>query len=62
MISLNVENYCHNCPDFEPKVDKMYGDMKVYEQIVSCVNKERCKHIYNEIMDIVERKKDDGDM
>ena len=45
MITLKVEEYCHNdCKDFNPVVMK-YETMKGFNTFVSCKNEERCKRI-----------------
>lgn len=48
MITLNVKNYCHNCPEFEPYADKntLYsGDEKMHMTEIRCIHSERCKII-----------------
>lgn len=49
MIRLEVKDICHNCPNFEPEVDKLtlYGDDQVIvnETIIFCGNRELCNHI-----------------
>lgn len=54
MINLDVKEYCSNCSEFEPYVDRNimeYEDFKSLEirkevnTIVSCVHKDRCKAI-----------------
>lgn len=62
MIRLSVEDYCHNCPEFEIdiKVDTttfhghnmITGDSVVETQInrvIRCKHKERCRAIANHI-------------
>lgn len=44
MIALQVENYCQNCPDFEPYCNRLYSLQSV-ETLVQCVHKDRCKEI-----------------
>jgi hypothetical protein len=44
MISLQVENYCQNCPDFEPYCNRLYSLQSV-ETLVQCTHKDRCKEI-----------------
>lgn len=54
MISLDIENYCHNCPKFEPECEKLYADNSVCETIIQCTNKGLCmnlkQHIQQEIV------------
>lgn len=51
MIRLEVEEYCSQCPEFEPDVDKkeeilQYQDFKlmINETIRLCDTVVRCKH------------------
>lgn len=45
MISLDVENYCHECPKFEPECANFYyGDGKC-TTLISCENKGVCANI-----------------
>lgn len=45
MIALDVENYCHSCPDFEAKCQKVYSDGDVCMTIVECESKHKCKRL-----------------
>lgn len=53
MISLNVKDYCKNCPDFEPTFDKETKrrptecgqTMMCADTVIGCQYLERCKHI-----------------
>lgn len=45
MITLQVENYCQNCPDFEPYCNRLYSLDDHVETLVQCVHKDRCKEI-----------------
>lgn len=50
MISLYVKNYCHDCPEFEPDVEKdtIYSEDFLMERItyietnIYCKHKDRC--------------------
>lgn len=51
MIVLKVEEYCHNCPEFEPDVDKDKEEMYEYNLMarsesrqVSCTTTVTCQH------------------
>lgn len=59
MITLKVEEYCHNCPEFEPDVDKNEEEIvefnfasrtenrKVFcTTTVTCQHRHRCAVIY----------------
>lgn len=43
MIKLNVMDYCHNCPDFEPDVDKSYYIDGCPITLVRCEDRCRCE-------------------
>lgn len=48
MIKLNVAGYCHNCPDFEPNVEKdiLYAPCdEIHETTITCKHKTRCEII-----------------
>lgn len=51
MIKLSVADYCHNCPNFEPEVDKaeystfeldFLEDRVHVETVVMCMHRDRC--------------------
>ena len=53
MISLNVEEYCHNCPDFGVYVKsdvysfytmQSYSNMEC-SHIITCKHEDRCRQI-----------------
>lgn len=55
MITLKVDEYCHNCPEFEPSVDRttmcsddFFGNpsMVLTETVVTCEHKQRCQSIH----------------
>ena len=54
MIRLEVEDYCSNCPEFCPDVDRVVMERKSFDEddcitivdtIVTCEHKLRCKSI-----------------
>ena len=51
MIKLDVEEYCHSCPDFEADVETpvtycSVDDMfTIGDTIIRCSFRHRCKHI-----------------
>lgn len=55
MIRLEVENYCHGCPEFKPELSRvlMAGE-NIYEQLVQCAHCDRCRKIENDIRNILE--------
>lgn len=46
MITLQVEEYCQKCADFQPCVERLYADGGIVMQTVCCENRERCANIY----------------
>lgn len=74
MITLKVEDYCHDCPDFEPDVEKEvqrwegvdYDTMTSYDYTrahttIYCKHRYRCESVksYLERQKKEEEKKDD---
>lgn len=45
MITLKVEEYCHNCEDFSPDIERTYGDNGVIETRVYCLLARRCRRL-----------------
>lgn len=66
MIVLNVEDYCHKCDQFSPATETnvMYGNGKVYmrEVTVYCKDHERCRSIYENIMQTIDERKEDSNL
>ena len=50
MINLNVNDYCHNCPEFEPKVDKLYAFNETATTFIYCEHKELCDRIHDYLL------------
>lgn len=51
MIRLEIEKWCHNCPNFEPKIAKenLYSDefancfsKRITDTKITCVHSDRC--------------------
>ena len=64
MITLQVENYCQNCPDFKPycsvfRANDICGNETV-ETLVQCTKKDRCKEIKTYIEGQMARKENHG--
>ncbi len=63
MIRLYVEAYCHNCPNFEPAVEKLdcgYCDTVLNETVVKCEHHDRCANQMEYFrLEIVRGKKTD---
>lgn len=51
MIRVEVKNYCSECVDFEPDVEKpqkMYcgnSEVTMTDTVIRCENRKRCEHI-----------------
>ena len=51
MIRVEVEEYCSECLDFQPDVEKpqkLYADITeitVTDTVIRCENRKRCEHI-----------------
>lgn len=58
MIALAVENYCHECSDFDPVCDKIYADSKCVTSLVTCVNRARCANLKLYIEQQMARRKE----
>ena len=52
MIRLLVDDYCHDCPDFEARVNKINDDDgHICSTNIYCEHEERCEAIYKHIKD-----------
>ena len=54
MITLEVEDYCQNCPEFEPCIIEEHGMEDFYfeekiERVVGCGHWARCYEMYKRI-------------
>lgn len=60
MISLNIEKYCHDCPDFEPTVNKIFSefDDSLVVGVVECEYRSRCKQIARHIEKEMKKEKE----
>ena len=55
MIKLDIDEYCHNCPEFESDVKKDvihcrnsdFGITSIVHTIITCEHRERCRAIKN---------------
>lgn len=45
MIKLDIQDYCHNCPNFEPECTKFYSGDGNCTTSISCENKGVCANI-----------------
>lgn len=68
MISLYVKNYCHNCPEFEPDVEKdtFYDEdfsgptMNTHTKTdIYCKHRDRCASMIKFLKEEKEKKKKD---
>ena len=69
MITLKVEEYCHNCPEFAPDVDRVHEEYRdfdfetythipkvICETTVACLHRHRCMAIYQKAVEFVDAK------
>ena len=56
MIELKVEDYCHDCPDFEPDCCKVFANGKIERIMVHCSYANRCRRITERLEKVVEGK------
>jgi hypothetical protein len=59
MIKLDIQDYCHNCPDFEPEkvVIKTFSEVYTF---VQCENIGKCGAIAERIREELNRKENHG--
>ena len=62
MIKLELEPYCQNCPNFEPRVEVHtiecgFGDLVRYDTFIKCENAHKCKNMMRYLQ--MEEKKND---
>lgn len=57
MIELNVEEYCHNCPNFEPVINRLFADNKCQGTVIICRDKFTCNSIKSYLKDVATREK-----
>lgn len=60
MISLDIQDYCHDCPKFEPECTKLYYGDGNCTTLISCENKGVCANIKLYIEQQLARKEDHG--
>lgn len=51
MITLRVQDYCANCPEFEPTVITASidsPDYMIYDKTIKCEHAQRCAVIYKD--------------
>lgn len=64
-LVLDVEDYCHDCPAFDPMVisvnqknigDCFESDNVVFRRDVGCKHKRKCERMYKHILDNYKQK------
>lgn len=45
MIHLEIEKYCHECPEFDADVSKLTANGEVIDTVIQCAHSERCRTI-----------------
>ena len=58
MISLDISDYCHECPKFEPECTNLYYDGGKCTTLISCKNKGVCANLKLYIEQQIVRKED----
>lgn len=66
MISLNVEDYCLNCPDFEPdcvtvELGSFTTSKSLIDTVVRCKHKDKCRSMNDRILDYYAHTKNNKD-
>ena len=49
MIELQVADYCHDCPMFEPKVKREYKNGYKMKTLIQCEDRMKCAYIKKNI-------------
>lgn len=60
MIEIFVEDYCHECEDFEPTVNRIYSDDQILAQDITCINRDRCERMCAALYDRLAKEKIEG--
>lgn len=55
MIQLDVEYYCHTCPNFEPVVAKLLTADRADEQSVRCEYRDQCANVANRVAEQIRK-------
>ena len=59
MIKLNVENYCQNCPYFDPICNRLETfDMSYINTYVECSDRLKCEAIHKQLKKEIETLKE----
>ena len=64
MIKLNVEDYCQNCPYFDPisnRLETLDFDMDHIITYVECSDRLKCEAIHNQLKKEIETLKEGDD-
>lgn len=59
MITLDIKDYCHDCPMLDPGTDKIYADGKVMINKIYCSNERLCEHIADHLKSHLKEGKDE---
>lgn len=49
MIKLDILDYCHTCPEFEPEKTEVYFDGDVLH-LIMCSHKDKCNNIKKHLL------------
>lgn len=56
-ITLEVKEYCQECPYFEATSSKIYTDNEILRTYVICEHRQFCDNIHNYLLDIMLQKR-----
>lgn len=59
MIKLDIQEYCHNCPSFEPEKVMVRNPFEIYT-FVQCENRGKCGAIAEHIREELNGKENHG--
>ena len=46
MIKLDIQEYCHDCPEFDPVVSDLFLN---YDRMIRCSHSKRCDEVFSYI-------------
>ena len=59
MITLNIEDYCQNCPEFEAEMERLYAGNDICQTNLFCAHREKCRRIQEYVSRIWKEKAQD---
>lgn len=62
MITLDVEEYCHECRGFIPKVESsITTDISAVDTVIRCENYKNCRRLMLYLTKYVKKKEENSD-